>query len=46
MPNPWLQHVKSVWAKQKGKMSYSQVLKFAKKSYTKTAKGGKRKKKT
>ena len=35
--NPWLAHVKSVWAKQKGKMSYSQVLKFAKKSYKKTA---------
>jgi len=36
MPNPWLQHVKSVWAKTKkqGK-SYRETLIIAKKSYTK-----------
>ena len=41
--NPWLIHVKKVWAKQKGKMSYSQVLKHAKLSYKKV--GAKTKKK-
>ena len=49
MANPWLDHVKKVWARVKGKMSYKQALIEAKKSYKKTApkkkKGKGRKKK-
>ena len=33
MANAWLDHVKKFWAKNKGKMSYSQALKEAKKTY-------------
>ena len=45
MANAWLDHVKKFWAKNKGKMSYSQALKEAKKSYHPTAKKGKQTKK-
>ena len=38
MPNPWMQHLKSFWAKNKGKMSYSEAMKAAKKTYTKKGK--------
>ena len=31
--NPWLAHLKSFWAKNKGKMSYKQAMVSAKKSY-------------
>ena len=41
--NPWLAHVKKVWAKQKGKMSYKDVLKHAKKSYKKVSTKAKKK---
>ena len=33
--NPWLSHLKSFWAKNKGKMSYRQAMVAAKKTYTK-----------
>ena len=43
MGNPWLEHVKKVWAKNKGKKSYKATLVEAKKSYkkgsTSTSKG-------
>ena len=44
--NPWLAHLKSVWAKTKkqGK-SYRQTMIIAKKSYTKKAATGKKKSK-
>ena len=49
MGNPWLDHVKKVWARVKGKMSYRQCLVEAKKSYSKkgttTKKKGKGRKK-
>ena len=35
MANPWLIHLKKFWAKNKGKMSYSQAMKEAKKTYKK-----------
>ena len=35
MGNPWLEHVKKVWAKNKGKKSYKATLMEAKKSYKK-----------
>ena len=35
MANPWLTHVKAFYAKHKGKMSYAQALKEAKKTYKK-----------
>jgi len=38
-----MKHVASVWAKQKGKMSYRDVLKHAKLSYKKKATVGKKK---
>ena len=31
--NPWLSHLKAFYAKHKGKMSYKQAMKEAKKSY-------------
>ena len=36
--NPWLVHLKSFWAKNKGKMSYRQAMVSAKKSYSKVKK--------
>ena len=46
MPNnPWLQHVKSEWAKNKGKMSYKQNLMAAKKTYKRKAPAARPKKK-
>ena len=45
MPNPWLQHVKSEWAKNKGKMSYKQAMVAAKKTYKRKAPAAKPKKK-
>ena len=33
--NPWLNHLKSFWSKNKGKMSYRQAMVAAKKTYTK-----------
>ena len=36
--NPWLVHVKSFWAKNKGKMSYKAALVAAKKTYKKKSK--------
>ena len=33
--NPWMTHLKAFWTKNKGKMSYSQAMKEAKKTYTK-----------
>ena len=36
--NPWLSHLKSFWAKNKGKMSYRQAMVAAKKTYTKKKK--------
>ena len=33
--NPWIQHVKAFYAKNKGKMSYAQALKAAKATYKK-----------
>ena len=38
MANPWLQHLKAFWAKNKGKMSYKQAMSAAKATYKK---GGK-----
>ena len=38
MPNKWLLHLKSYWAKNKGKMSYRQAMSSAKKSYTPVSK--------
>ena len=35
MANAWLAHVKKFWAKNKGKMSYKEALKAAKKTYSK-----------
>ena len=35
MANKWLEHVKKFWSAQKGKMSYAQALKEAKKTYKK-----------
>tara|TARA_R110000744_G_scaffold233204_1_gene351220 strand:+ start:547 stop:660 length:114 start_codon:yes stop_codon:yes gene_type:complete len=35
MGNPWLVHLKAFYAKHKSKMSYSQAMKEAKKTYTK-----------
>ena len=35
MANPWLTHLKSFYAKNKGKMSYAQAMKAAKATYTK-----------
>ena len=35
--NKWMLHVASVWKKMKGKMSYRDCLKLAKKSYKKGA---------
>lgn len=31
--NPWLSHLKAFYAKNKGKMSYKQAMKEAKKTY-------------
>ena len=36
--NPWIAHLKKFWAKNKGKMSYKQAMKSAKKTYTKKKK--------
>ena len=33
MANKWLEHLKKFWSKNKGKMSYSQAMKEAKKTY-------------
>ena len=33
--NPWMAHLRAFWAKNKGKMSYSEAMKAAKKTYTK-----------
>ena len=46
MANPWLDHVKKVWAKVKGKMSYKQALVEAKKTYKKKLGPKKAKKKS
>ena len=47
MANPWLQHLKAFYAKNKGSMSYSQAMKAAKKTYTKKgASSGDEKKKS
>ena len=32
--NPWLAHLKSFWAKNKGKMSYKQAMVAARKTYS------------
>ena len=40
MPNRWLVHLKSVWAKEKPKgKTYRETMMIAKKSYKKGAKG-------
>ena len=39
--NPWLQHLKSFWSKNKGKMSYRQAMVAAKKNYTPKSKASK-----
>jgi len=36
MANPWLQHLKAFYAKNKSKMSYAQAMKAAKSTYKKT----------
>ena len=36
--NPWLAHLKSFWAKNKGKMSYRQAMVAAKSTYKKSGK--------
>ena len=36
--NEWLKHLKAFYAKNKGKMSYKEAMKQAKKTYTKKAK--------
>tara|TARA_R110000803_G_scaffold101544_1_gene169471 strand:+ start:1682 stop:1924 length:243 start_codon:yes stop_codon:yes gene_type:complete len=46
MANKWMEHVAKFWAKNKGKMAYSEALKQAKKTYKSgatltTSKGGK-----
>tara|TARA_R110002096_G_scaffold98489_2_gene219109 strand:+ start:81 stop:197 length:117 start_codon:yes stop_codon:yes gene_type:complete len=33
--NPWMTHLAAFWKKNKGKMSYSQAMKEAKKTYKK-----------
>ena len=43
--NPWLAHIKSFWAKNKGKMSYKQAMVSAKKTYKSKPKATKGKKK-
>jgi hypothetical protein len=45
MANAWLAHLKKFWSKNKNKMSYSQAMVAAKKTYKpkKVATGGKRK---
>ena len=35
MANAWMTHLKSFWAKNKGKMSYKQAMVAAKKTYKK-----------
>ena len=45
MANPWLTHVKAFYAKNKGKMSYSQALKAAKATYKKGSAAAEPKKK-
>lgn len=35
--NPWLEHLKDFYAKNKDKMSYKEAMKEAKKTYTKKA---------
>lgn len=34
MANPWMIHLKKVWQENKGKMTYGEAMKLAKKSYT------------
>ena len=34
MANAWISHLKAFWSKNKGKMSYKQAMKEARKSYT------------
>ena len=41
--NPWINHLRSFWAKNKGKMSYKAAMSAAKKTYTKVSKGKKKK---
>jgi hypothetical protein len=42
--NPWLAHLKSFWAKNKGKMSYKSAMSAAKKTYTPKSKAKGKKK--
>ena len=35
--NPWMTHLASVWARVKGKMSYKNAMKEAKKTYKKSS---------
>ena len=46
MANPWLQHLKAFYQKNRSKMSYSQAMKAAKATYTKkgASSGGEKKK--
>ena len=41
--NPWILHLKAFYAKNKSKMSYSQAMKEAKKTYKKVGKTNKKK---
>ena len=36
MVNAWISHLKQFWSKNKGKMTYKQAMKEAKKTYTPT----------
>ena len=42
--NAWLDHLKSFWSQNKGKMSYKQAMISAKKTYRKTDKAKPKKK--
>ncbi len=37
MANAWIEHLKKFWSKNKGKMSYSEAMKAARKTYKKGA---------
>lgn len=37
MANAWIEHLKKFWSKNKGKMSYSEAMKEARKTYKKGA---------
>ena len=45
MANAWISHLKDFWSKNKGKMTYKQAMKEAKKTYTKVDGKGKSKSK-